>query len=138
MADFNISFSTEEFNQTLGENSNKFNYPGPSLLTASILLPAASLSLTEADTNASEVGFIFSVYKTAILFPLANVSDIAFIASLVVGATIVGGIKNNLTGPVWLNFTVPFKVNVSTFPKTIVSFITDHVWLTRTFMTTPV
>ena len=93
-----------------GKNSSSSVTP-----TASVLLPPSLFS----SINGSYVGIFFSAYTAASFFPLANTSNTTFIASFVLGATVVAegyagkkstAVFTNLTDPIQLAFTTPAYV----------------------------
>ena len=93
-----------------GGMANTTTTPASPKLTASVVLPPSLFDSIADNSNLTDVGIFFSIYKTASFFPLANVSNSTIVAPLVVGVTVVPGIAYNLTDPIVLIFTIPNKV----------------------------
>ena len=103
------TFSTptlENLNQTLENTTTKPSSPTPS---ASVFLPPALFK----SINQTDVGIVFSVYRTASFFPIANASNTTIIASIILGASIVSGNDvsfQNLSAPVQFIFIISSNV----------------------------
>ena len=106
-------FSTQDNNQVIFGKNNSMNDTSQLKSTASVIIPPSLFTFIGATLNLSDVGIFFTIYTTASLFQIANVSNTTTVVPLIIGATVVGVKVENLTEPVKLNFTVPN--NVSTF-----------------------
>ena len=105
------NFSTQGDTQTPGGMTNTTAAPGVPKLSASVFLPPSLFSSIAANlTNRTNIGIVFSIYKTASFFPLRNPSNSTIVVPLVIGVTVVGEMINNLTDPIVLSFTIPNKV----------------------------
>ena len=106
-------FSTECDEQTQERTTNTSTDPSRLTLHTLVALSPSLFNSIKATANLTYVGLFFSIYKTASFFPLANhvLNDIT-VVPLVIGVTVVGGMTNNLTDPVVLNFTIPNKVSI--------------------------
>eukprot|EP00731_Ephydatia_muelleri_P009408 Em0004g1746a len=108
------TFSTptlENLNQTLENTTTKPSSPTPS---ASVFLPPALFK----SINQTDVGIVFSVYRTASFFPIANASNTTIIASIILGASIVSGNDvsfQNLSAPVQFIFIISSNYNFSRY-----------------------
>lgn len=109
------AYSMEENNQVLVGKNNTMNDTGQLKLAASVVLPPSLFTYIAANMNATEIGIFFSIYKTASLLQISNVSNTTTaVVPLIIGATVVGVKTDTIRDPVRLNFTLPNKV--STFP----------------------
>ena len=98
--------TVENDNQTLENTTTKPSSPTPS---ASVFLPPALFK----SINQTDVGIVFSIYRTASFFPIANVSNTTIIASIILGASVVSGSGvsfQNLSVPVQFIFIISSKV----------------------------
>ena len=93
------------------ENDNQTSENSTTTLTscASVFLPPALFK----SINKTDVGIVFSVYRTASFFPIANASNTTIIASIILGASVVSGSGvsfQNLSVPVQFIFIISSKV----------------------------
>ena len=101
--------TVENDNQTL---ENRTTTPSAPTSSASVFLPPALFK----SINQTDVGIVFSIYRTASFFPIANVSNTTIIASIILGASIVSGNDvsfQNLSAPVQFIFITSSKVWLS-------------------------
>ena len=98
--------TVENDNQTL---ENRTTTPSAPTSSASVFLPPALFK----SINQTDVGIVFSIYRTASFFPIANVSNTTIIASIILGASVVSGNDvsfQNLSAPVQFIFITSSKV----------------------------
>ncbi|KAL5497494.1 hypothetical protein EMCRGX_G013970 [Ephydatia muelleri] len=116
ISDVNRSYTfapptVENDNQT---SENRTTTPSAPTSSASVFLPPALFK----SINQTDVGIVFSIYRTASFFPIANASNTTIIASIILGASVVSGNDvsfQNLSAPVQFIFIISSKYNYSRY-----------------------